>query len=301
MASDKQPRINRESTYTSWNKAHLSQPEGTPFTISPLKDILGLDSFTFFGDALLASTASIDTLPLSKLQKLHFLYLTNTSDLLSSQLSPHISIDDITSGFWKWKENTATSPPHRYLGHYKSFLVSDSNDNKPEQASFDKSILQTINTIFNVTISSGVPLTRWLTSLVVMINKIFTVPCINKIRVVNIYEVDYNLILKYFWPNKSTKHTVKNKTIGENQWECISGGSVDLVALINEFIIKTHRLTFRNLVVFKNNAKSYCDRIINIHPILHSRRFEMSDDFLQTPLHHTPQYKIKSTNCPRYS
>ena len=122
----------------------------------------------------------------------------------------------MTSGFHKWKESTTTPPSQRHLDHYKSFLVSDRNDNNPEHADFDKDILQTINTIVNATISSGMPLTRWLTSLVVMIEKIPTVPRINKLRVVNIYEADYNLLLKYIWPKQVTKHAVKEKTIGEN-------------------------------------------------------------------------------------
>ena len=187
------------------------------------------------------------TLLLSKLQKLYFNNLQKTSGTLTSPLSPHISIEDMTTAFRKWKEITTTSPSHRHLGHYKSFLVLDSDDAKPEHIAFDNTILQTINTICNATIVSGVPLTRWITSLVVMIEKIPAVPWINKLRVINIYEGDYNLILKYLWPNQTTKHTVKNKTIGENQWGGFTGGSADLVALINEFITETHRLTFRNL------------------------------------------------------
>ena len=28
---------------------------------------------------------------------------------------------------------------------------------------------------------------------------------INRFKVINIYETDYNLILKYFWPHKTTQ------------------------------------------------------------------------------------------------
>ena len=87
--------------------------------------------------------------------------------------------------------------------------MSDSNDNNSEHADFEKDILQTINKIINATIASGIPLTRWLTSLVVMIEEIPVVPRINKLRVINIYESAYNLLLKYFWLKHATKHTVK--------------------------------------------------------------------------------------------
>ena len=44
-----------------------------------------------------------------------------------------------------------------------------------------------------------------------MIEKILAVPRINKLRVINIYEADHILMLKYFWPKQSTKHAVKEK------------------------------------------------------------------------------------------
>ena len=191
------------------NKAYLSQSEGTSFTTSPLKDFLGLDSFTPFRRDLLTGTADMPKLPLSKLQKLYLTNVKKSSGIIESPISRNISIADMTTGFRKWKESTTTSPSQRHLGNYKSFLVSDSNHNNPEHADFDKDILQTINKIINATIASGVPLARWLTSLVVMIEEIPAVPRINKLRVINIYEADYNLLLKYFWLKQATKHAVK--------------------------------------------------------------------------------------------
>ena len=35
---------------------------------------------------------------------------------------------------------------------------------------------------------------------------------------INIYEADYNLILKYFWPHKTTQFAERNNLLGENQW-----------------------------------------------------------------------------------
>ena len=180
------------------------------------------------------------------------------------------------SGFLTWKESTTTSPLQMHLGHYTHFLVSDRNDNNHEHADFNKDILETINTIVNATISSGMPLTRWLTSLVVMIE---TIPAVSriKLRVIKNYEADYSLLLKYFGPKEATKHAVKDKTIGENQWGGVLRGSADLVALINEFIIETHRLTFHNLVILQNDTKACFDRIVNNHSTLHNRRFEIPD------------------------
>ena len=76
---------------TSRNKAHISQPEGTPFTIAPLKDILGSDSFTPFGNALITGTADLDNRPLSKLQLLYFTKFQKTSRTLDSPFPSRFS------------------------------------------------------------------------------------------------------------------------------------------------------------------------------------------------------------------
>ena len=129
----------------------------------------------------------------------------------------------MSQGFKKWKESTSTSPSNRHLGHYKSFLVSDGTENDEKHSSFNHQMLQTFNTILNATIESGIPLTRWLSSIVVMIEKIPNTPRINKLRIINIYEADYNLLQKFFWPKLSTKHAEATHTLGENAWGCRPG------------------------------------------------------------------------------
>ena len=61
-----------EKVLTSRNKEHLSQPKDAPFTIAPLKDLLGPDSFTLFGKALLTGTVDLSKLPLFKLRNIQY-------------------------------------------------------------------------------------------------------------------------------------------------------------------------------------------------------------------------------------
>ena len=62
------------------------------------------------------------------------------------------------------------------------------------------------------------PLNRWTTSEVLMIPKEPNNIKINLLRLINLYEVDYNLVLKFFWPHKATKLADKLGLLGENQW-----------------------------------------------------------------------------------
>ena len=162
-----------ERCIISCNRAHLSQAQGTHFTIYPLKELLGQDSLTPFGNSLLLGKTNLTHLPLPSLQKLYLSELRKSSSALSSPLHHHISLSDMSQGFKKWRESTSTSPSNRHLGHYKSFLVSDGKENDDEHYSFNHQMLQTSNTILNATIESGIPLTRWLSSIVVMIENKF--------------------------------------------------------------------------------------------------------------------------------
>ena len=61
-------------------------------------------------------------------------------------------------------------------------------------------------------------------SIVLMIEKEKNNHRINRLRVINIYEADYNLILKYFWPHKTTQFAERNNLLGENHW----GGAITM-------------------------------------------------------------------------
>ena len=88
-----------ERCLISRNRAHLSQAQGTPFTIHPLKELLGKDSLTPFGNSLLLGTADLDIIPLTSLQKLYLSELRKSSFTLSSPLHHRISLADTTQGF----------------------------------------------------------------------------------------------------------------------------------------------------------------------------------------------------------
>ena len=118
------------------------------------------------------------------------------------------------------------------------------------------------NTMINEPLVIDTPLERWTISEVIMIPKDKDTPKINRLRVINKYEADYNLILKYFWPKSATKLTDKNKIIGENQWGTKTLCSAEHPALLDQIITDINRITCRNLVKLQNDATSYFDRMI---------------------------------------
>ena len=57
---------------------------------------------------------------------------------------------------------------------------------------------------------------------------------INKLQLINIYKVYYNLILKHFWPHKTTYHAEQSNLLDETQWGTIPMCRSENVALIDE-------------------------------------------------------------------
>ena len=191
---------------------------------------------------------------LSPLQQLFFKQLKKQSGILTSPISKHISIKQRFDGFKYWRESISTSPSKRHLDHYKSLLTSDGNEKNKIITHFNASTLQLHNTLINASISIGVPLVRWTTSEVIMIEKEKNNPRINRLRVINKYEADYNLILKFSWPHQATHNVERKNMLGENQWGDRPKYSSNIAALLNIVISDIHKISGRTLVKLRNDA-----------------------------------------------
>ena len=119
--------------------------------------------------------------------------------------------------FKKWREDTSTSSSLRHLGHYKCLLNPDENISKEKLKYFNTTMLSIHNTIINSATSTRIPLKCWTLSEVIMIQKELNNPRINRLRVLNKYEADLNLVFKYFWPRLTTNHLESLDLLGENQ------------------------------------------------------------------------------------
>ena len=87
-----------------------------------------------------------------------------------------------------------------------------------------------------------------------MIEKIPGYTKINKLRLINIYEADYKLILKHFWPHKAIHHAEQFNILGETQWGTRPMYSPEMVALIDECITEVRRLTCTPLAKLQIDA-----------------------------------------------
>ena len=114
-----------------------------------------------------------------------------------------------------------------------------------------------------------------------MIQKEINNPRINILRVLNKYEVGFNLVLKLFWSLLTTKYLESRNLFGENQLGSCPHRSADNILLIDEVINEIHRITFKPLIKLQNDATSCYDRMICNLSTLCSRSFGVPDKVCQ--------------------
>ena len=84
------------------------------------------------------------------------------------------------------------------LSHHHALLVPDGEQYDKDKMNFSEKMGWIHNYITNIALLNQKPLTKWLLSLVIILPKDSGRPKIYRIRLINIYESDYNMVLKFF-------------------------------------------------------------------------------------------------------
>ena len=97
---------------------HFAQAEGTPFTIEPLKSLVGDTGFSEFCDQLLNGTIDLESLDIPNHTKLFLKHLHHK--VAEAPSEDELTHEGVMKGFLAWPECTSTSPEGGHLGLYKS-------------------------------------------------------------------------------------------------------------------------------------------------------------------------------------
>ena len=152
---------------------------------SPLGNGLLYDAITFSGlsipaDDILSGNAppewSTDDLALRE-----FLasFAIPPSVIDAGEISSVITNDDVLHGFKTWRETTSTSPSGRHLGLYKAEIQHPV-------------LLSCFVKFMNIAVSSGISIPRWSNAVNVLIEKDAGHPKINRLRIIHLFEADFN-------------------------------------------------------------------------------------------------------------
>jgi hypothetical protein len=170
-----------------------------------------------------------------------------------------ITVDEFNATVKKWKESTSTSPSIRHLGHYRSAILDDH--------------VTSIHTdMLNLPIQFGFAPARWTP----MIEKDRGKPYLTHLRVIHLFEADYNLFLKILFLGKRlVRNGEKSNALNDQQHgsrPCrITTDALFLSRLEKDLI----RQTKSNSAHMDNDATGFYDRIIKSLGMIACRRLGM--------------------------
>jgi len=108
-----------ETAVLQQHRQHFSQATGTPFTVTPLRELINDECTSEYAIQILNGTANINDLPIDEYTKD---LLTQLKTKVPPTENPTLPLDPeaLIQGFKVWPERTSTSPSGRHLGIYKS-------------------------------------------------------------------------------------------------------------------------------------------------------------------------------------
>jgi hypothetical protein len=256
-----------EKTLNEYNRSWFRQAADTPFGHGDLYNLVGFDGLTEEADAILKGDC-IDYMgiPMSTELKVFLEECKRPTNL--TDISPIISSEDFQTTVKKWKESTSTSPSGRHLGHYKAAILDDN-------------ITQLHVDMLNIPLQLGFAPERWTHSVTPMIEKDEGKPYLTRLRVIHLFEADYNLFLKVLFGRRMVSNGELYNALNDQQHGSrprrMTMDALFLSRLEKDLI----RQTKTNATHMDNDATGCYDRIIVSLGMIACRRLGMPTSVIQ--------------------
>jgi hypothetical protein len=170
-------------------------------------------------------------------------------------------------------ESTITWPSGIHLGHYHALIARHchkDSPNSPECELLDAQQEALINA--HVSLRMGISYDRWKTVVNIMLEKDPGDPKIHRLRVIHIYEADYNLLLSIQW--RTLMHSAEDQhLLNEGQYGSRPHRNAHDPVFIEEMQFEMCRASRKPLVKFDNDATSCYDRILPNMASIACRKF----------------------------
>jgi hypothetical protein len=269
------------------NILHFGQAKMTDFASGPLADELG-----YLGTNEASMSLLNGKLPqaYSQVSETTQMIIEQLMEKKHSTLEYNVTFEDFCNAIRHWDEKTTTSPSGRHLGHYRALLMNfeersiktntanNTSDSEPSKAIC---ILKVYYNILIAAINSGTSLQRWQTSHTSMIQKVVGNSRIDKLRVIHIYEADYNLFLKLFWGRQLVYNSERNRRLNEGQYGSRPGKKCSDQVVKKIMVYEYSKVTRTPMASMDNDAKSCFDRIICCLAMLISMFYGLSKTIVE--------------------
>jgi hypothetical protein len=189
------------------NRKHFGQADGTPFTVSPLSLQVNFEANTLECEAILMGAFQS-----TRLTQLIVEFSQSVTDI--DKLPSTITSKAMMDKYKFWPKSTTTSPSGRHLGHYRVPLPGPDRDNEASRILESKrsTLVSIHHSVMDYALTTGYSFNRWKKVVNIMLEKDPGNPQIHRLRVIHLYEADYNLILGLKW-RELVHHCEDNKLL----------------------------------------------------------------------------------------
>ena len=250
-----------ESKLHKCNQRHFGQAHSMFPTVPPVSEWIDWGTSSHTSELILEGTFSppdVDTLTTALLR-----HMKRRPAL--DQIQDTLTTTELIGKIFAWPESTSTSPSGFHLTHSKALVAKhDLSSDSPEYATLEEQWDQLIQwqvDLINVAIKSQYSFHRWQSIINVMILKQPGNHKIHHLRVIQLYEHDYNLHLAVNW-HSLIHHCVNTKKFNPSQYGGLMGHDAITPTIIQEFQYEISQASKRPLVHLDYNATTCYDRII---------------------------------------
>ena len=223
------------------NQLHFSQAEGTPFTRPPFQVEVGYKADGFAADLILSG--QIDYPNASTATSLLIKHLQKRT---TTTLEGTITAEEVLHKLQNWKETTTTSPSGIHLGHYhcmwKDPHLSPDDPCRDIISNQQKMLLRVTVSLMNYALKFGYTYERWTKIVNVMLQKDPGNPRIHRLRVIHIYEADYNMLLAIKW-RQALHHAEDSQLLNDGMYGSRPGRSAHDPALLEVLQHEIYRMS----------------------------------------------------------
>ena len=238
----------------------------TPFETGARKADLGQDCTSSDAQQILEGTYDRELESLSD-EAVEWIRQLQTKEFVKTGnvISTKITTDDYISGWKKMRESTASAPGSHY-GHYKTISVAARLPESHEDHSRELAALHAM--MISMPLAHGFAPTRWQSCIDAILEKIPGKPVLEKLRVIMLYEADFNFVLKLIWGHRLVRHAEKYQILGLSNHGSRPGRQTKDAHMEKLLLYENARLTSTSLITMDNDAKSCYDRIIKTLALL---------------------------------
>ncbi len=243
------------------NRKHFGQAEGTPPTMPPFSDHVDWAASTRTAELILDgdySPPELDSLMQSIVD-----HMSATVEL--DKFPATITVPEWEGKIKIWDERTTTSPSGLHLGHHKALvrphdLTLDTDEGK-ELENQRLALLHGQVALLNYALTHGYSFDRWKVIVNVMLLKEPNNPRIHRLRVIHLYEADFNLLLGVKWRN-IIHHSLDQDSLHPSQYGGLPGRESLIPVFIEEMQNEIARASRKPYIKQDFDATSCYDRII---------------------------------------